>query len=235
MQNKLTADSIIKLWVCKVSDGTKKIEQETEILLSTSEKQRFDATSSINKKREFLLSRALMRHALSQQFQQPATKWTFIDKANSGPIVTNLPEHIYFSLSHSNDLITFVISDFAIGIDIELASKKRNFLALADTFMSDEEINHIKNIDNNKLANAFYQIWCTKEAYYKADPKIQQQFIANEIPTSAFLNKHSEWHLLEGNINSFWCSIVSKSKSPAIITSQFHPNNSGANFEINIK
>jgi len=217
-----------QLWITRVGEDTKLLEQETVLLLSQSEKRRLDATKNINKRREYLLSRALMRHAFSKLFNLPISEWKFIDKPNSAPIITNLQDKTFFSLSHSKGYICFVISQFPVGIDIEAINKKRDFSALADVFMSNEEINTLLNTDmeHETQAEYFYRIWCAKEAYYKASNPININLGAKRINELSILQmlEDDNWGLSEFLIDSFLLSIVSKHKSLSLITNLFHLN-----------
>lgn len=174
---------------------------------------RLDASENPNKKREFLLSRALMRYVLSQKFNIPVSEWLFIDKPNSPPIIQNLPEPVYFSLSHSNGLICFVMTDSPIGLDVEATYKKRDFIALADVFMTNKEIKNLKACDETEVAHYFYRIWCAKEAYFKSDSKIELNTLFKKTSIISFIKKSKHWSLVEGNIDDFSLSIIVKSKA----------------------
>ncbi|MFV9616349.1 MAG: 4'-phosphopantetheinyl transferase family protein, partial [Gammaproteobacteria bacterium] len=99
-----------------------------------------------------------MRHALSQCFPCPVNEWIFIERPGLAPEISNLPDNTYISLSHSKGLICFVISNFPVGVDIELADTKRDFLALAKIFMNDEEIQYLKQ-NKERQADIFYRTW----------------------------------------------------------------------------
>ena len=108
-----------------------------------------------------------MRHAFNHHFQRCENEWEFIERPGSPPIVSNLPKNIYISLSHSNGLICLAISGSPIGIDIEAATKHRDFLTLAKTIMSDDEVNYyVQNASTH--ADLFYRMWCAKEAAAKS-------------------------------------------------------------------
>ena len=175
----------LQLWFARVGTATTETELSTESLLSASEKKRLSLTRSPYKRREFLLSRAVMRHALSQYFFRPVNEWIFIERPDLPPEISNLPDNIYTSLSHSKGLICFAISGSPVGIDLELADRNRDFLALAKLFMSDEEVQYLAQ--NKEIeADIFYRTWCAKEAYYKAIPSIKQHDTSyKDIPGQA--------------------------------------------------
>ena len=212
---------MLQLWFSKIGDTTE-IEQSTENLLSDTEIKRLSSTRSHNKRREFLLSRALMRHALSQHFLCPIDEWSFTERENLPPKISNIPDNTYISLSHSKGLICFALSSSPVGVDIELADRKRDFLALARTFMSDVEIHYLKK-NTDIQADIFYRTWCAKEAYYKATPTISQPDISfKNIPTQALMKKETNWFLFEGKIEQFFISAIVKNK-PQNITYNYFP------------
>lgn len=199
-----------QLWFARISDTSLNAEQSTERLLSITEKERLESTGSANKRREYLLSRALMRHALSQHFLRPESEWIFIERPDLPPLVDNLPENIRFSLSHSKDIICFAISNGPIGVDIEATDKKRDFLNLAKNVMHDDDVSLLPQ---NKLllADHFYRVWCAKEAYYKALPSSEQSTTAmDEFRFKKLVEGHENWILIEAKIERFRLALVLK-------------------------
>lgn len=206
----------IEVWFCQISNSFKTDETAIKNLLSTSEKIRLEATKNNNKKREFLISRSLMRHALSRQFGIPENEWEFIDKPNSPPLVNNLPEDTYLSLSHSNGLICFAIYSSPVGIDIEKILTGRDYEALGEIIMSDEELEIITHNKNEQVKN-FYRIWCAKEAYYKTfSRKEQLKTSLKNISVPALINNKKQWFLYGGNNQQFQLSLVVKNKPEKI-------------------
>lgn len=185
-------------------------EETVRSLLSDSELLRLKSTRSKNKQREFLLSRALMRQALSHQFQLPESHWRFTEKPYSLPDIEPLPPGWHLSLSHSKGLICFAIASTPVGIDIEYADKKRDFIELAKAVMTKEEIARLHN-SSEQQPDTFYRIWCTKEAYYKALPATQQSTFRFSAFSISELNKGtSPWELIEGKVGAFRLAIVTR-------------------------
>ena len=86
-----------------------------------------------------------------------------IDYNNHGkPLVKNIPD-LYFSLSHSKNLVAFVKSTQPVGIDTELISQRR--IHVQKRFFTENE-NHFIEQSNNP-DTAFFRIWTAKEAYVK--------------------------------------------------------------------
>ncbi len=71
---------------------------------------------------------------------------------------------MYFSLSHSGDVVAIATDDVEVGCDAELI-KGDNRLKIADRFYNINEREYVHSADDEKLA--FCRIWTRKEAYLK--------------------------------------------------------------------
>lgn len=71
---------------------------------------------------------------------------------------------VYFSLAHSRQMAACAAGDGKIGIDIEYIDPSRAVLALARAAFGtrEQEVVELQGIE------AFYRIWCLREAYAKA-------------------------------------------------------------------
>ncbi|MBD5135679.1 MAG: 4'-phosphopantetheinyl transferase superfamily protein [Lachnospiraceae bacterium] len=78
------------------------------------------------------------------------------------PYLSNYPEY-YFSISHSEQCITFTHSNCPIGIDVEKVSE--HDFDVAEKFFTNGELNYLQESENKDIA--FYDIWTKKEAYTK--------------------------------------------------------------------
>ena len=191
------------------------IEQQVLEQFSSSEQSRLESIKSDLKRQEYLLSRALMRHALSEQFRQPTQHWAFIEKQDSAPVISNLPDGFWLSLSHSHGTICFVLHQNPIGIDIEQGKARANFSALARQFMNEDEL-ELLHSNQQPESDTFYKIWCAKEAFYKmASPPEQAGLYLKKIDYFA-LAQGKKHHLAHGKIKGFHLTLVSNSKLTAI-------------------
>lgn len=81
------------------------------------------------------------------------------------PYFTNLP--LFFSLSHSGDLILCACSEREIGADVQRMTGQV-WKKLASRFFSKEENAYLEGIREEALAKeAFLKLWTRKEAYGK--------------------------------------------------------------------
>ena len=204
------SNELPRLWFAKVGSKPSLIEpasleHQTLEQLSDSEHSRLELIKSSHKRQEYLLSRALMRHALSDQFGLKPEAWEFIEKKDSAPIVQNLPEGYWLSLSHSHGAICFVLHNQPVGIDLEQAKTRTNFLPLARAFMNDNEL-ELLNSDKHSTTEIFYKIWCAKEAFYKMlTPAEQEGLFLKKINYLDLVNSH---HLVPGKINDCQLALV---------------------------
>jgi 4'-phosphopantetheinyl transferase len=192
----------LQLWFARVSDSTADEEHKVRNRFSDSEIDRLNEITSKRKRREYLLSRSLMRHALRQHFQSQVDRWQFVERSGATPLISNLPEDIHISLSHSGGLICFAISGCPVGVDIEICDRQRNFTALAEAFMNDEELARLKR-DETTRAEYFYRSWCAKEAYFKALPANEQATtFLKQLDFSTLTEDNAGWQLIEGKIET---------------------------------
>lgn len=82
---------------------------------------------------------------------------------NGKPIIKS-PEGYYISVSHSGTLAALVISDVAVGIDIERV-RDFDFSRLKERFLSEKEREAVLTKED------FFEIWVKKEAEAKIDGK----------------------------------------------------------------
>lgn len=205
--DKCTSKTRLLLWFARVEALTTDDEQQIKKLLSSSERQRLQRTTSIKKQKEFLQSRLLMRHALAQTFDLDEAQWHFTECPDRPPVISNLPDGTFYSLSHSNGLICFAIANCSVGVDLECIRLRKNLRELADAFMSPEEISLL---ESGHAQTIFYRIWSAKEAYYKALPAQEQTgFIFSDFSLPVYLSANDGQRIFySGNIDKCVLSVV---------------------------
>ena len=198
----------VDLWFTKISNATIDYENQTEKLLSETEAKRLTVTTSKDKRREFLLSRALMRHALSHKYDITESYWAFLEQADIAPNITNLPYPAYMSLSHSKGFICFAISNYSLGIDIETINIKRDLTGIAKEIMSNDEIAYLNQSPDNYQIR-FYELWCSKEAYYKSLSTVEQTNIdLSKISLKSVNKGENAKQILLNNLENLLLSIA---------------------------
>lgn len=184
LKNKLQRSPQIWLLYIGESDYNKN-ELTPPKWFSVTEKQRFKRIKAVKRQIQFIKSRALIRHALSQNFHKPFDWWLFQEKRDSQPLVENLPDGIQISLSHSHNWVVVALGNSSLGIDIE-HKKPRNFIETSKIFMTEQEL---AGFDNNPSNSDFYRTWCLKEAFYKAFPSRQNNLNIQQINTLDIYNE----------------------------------------------
>jgi 4'-phosphopantetheinyl transferase len=203
---------MIKIWHTTVNSSNEEYEEQVYPQLSTSELRRLGSIKNELKRHEYLLSRALMRHALSQQFKRPLSEWQFVEQSNLAPKINNLPDNCHFSLSHSQGTICLAISNEPVGIDIEQKKMRPNFSSLANAFMNQQEA-LLLNTGHNSVVDIFYKIWCAKEASYKITPAcLQLNLFLKQIDYFNLAKGTHDQTLSQGSIEQCHLALVTHSK-----------------------
>lgn len=73
-------------------------------------------------------------------------------------------EGIFFSLSHSGDIVAIAVDNVEVGMDVEQIAEESR-LKIAERFYHPNEREAVRSADDH--ARAFTQIWTRKEAYLK--------------------------------------------------------------------
>lgn len=95
------------------------------------------------------------------------------------PYFSNMLD-VHFSVSHSDDIFAFAMSDVPVGIDVQKIKhrpdEEERCRRIANRFFHPEEIAAMEGerdqlFDYRGVVSAFYKIWCSKEAYVKLSGK----------------------------------------------------------------
>ena len=138
-------------------------------LLSDAERTRMARYAREDLQQKYLLTRAMMRSCLSHYAGLAAEDWQFDTDAHGKPYLLNSPIPLSFNLSHSGERAVFVVAhQIPVGIDVEQASRKSNFLGIAEHFFHPDEAEQLKTLPAAEQQELFFQWWTLKEAYLKA-------------------------------------------------------------------
>jgi 4'-phosphopantetheinyl transferase len=141
-------------------------------LLSEEEKVRHQRFLFEPSRREFLLTRALVRTLLSRYADGvgPA-EWRFVQNAYGRPELASpqLPFKLCFNLSNTQGLVACAVCvDRSVGVDVENVSRATSGLHLAQRFFSPDEVHALKALPESAQRERFFVYWTLKEAYIKA-------------------------------------------------------------------
>lgn len=162
----------VHLWVASL--GTAEQEQDLAgllALLDEKERVRADRFHFERHRRQFVLSHALVRRALSEYAPVIPEAWRFHANAHGRPEVGNAAgASLCFSLSHTDGLALCAVALSAeVGVDVELERPGADDrLSLARTQFHPREVAALEAIALQDRRTRFLEIWTLKEAYAKA-------------------------------------------------------------------
>ncbi|NIL94173.1 MAG: 4'-phosphopantetheinyl transferase superfamily protein [Woeseiaceae bacterium] len=130
--------------------------------LSAAELERANDFTSSSRRKQFLLSRSLLRALLEDVTGEPGGSFEFRKGDHGKPFCVDGPA---ISISHSGNFVACAVADDgAIGIDIEFPGRERNTAGIAGRFFSARESRWLADQPKDR----FYMLWVLKEAWLKA-------------------------------------------------------------------
>jgi len=171
MPDPLDAD----LWVLRpaIFDG----ETEEALLdrfgplLSDDERVRQKRSPLERIRRQYLLTRALARTALSQYCRIEPAEWRFAAGPKGRPHI-EAPQPgvpLDFNLSHAEGMIVCLVGPIRmIGVDVEFSRRVTELAEVARRFFSPAEVSGLLALPESERRDRFFALWTLKEAYIKA-------------------------------------------------------------------
>lgn len=143
--------------------------REHEVWLSDGEMNRYSRFVREERKRQFLIGRILLRHAVSELAGTPSKSIHVVEQPNLAPKLEGIAPMPWFSISHSGPWIACATSSqTAVGLDIEMMDAGRDLIGLAEQVFG-AEAEAITRLQGTARLTAFYEAWSRKEAGYKLD------------------------------------------------------------------
>ena len=139
-------------------------------LLTTKEQQHHDALRFDHGRRQYLITRALVRWVLSINSGAPPQDFVFATNRWGKPTISK-PDGIAlaFNVSHTRGLVTCAVAlADALGVDVELPSDRGRTFEIAQRFFSAAEIEALRSLPPEVRDDRFFDYWTLKEAYVKA-------------------------------------------------------------------
>jgi 4'-phosphopantetheinyl transferase len=120
------------------------------------------------RRREALVTRALMRIALSHNRPIPPQSWQFKIGEHGKPAID--PESaLQFNLSNSVGLVVCLVAEGAIvGVDVEPFDRAKQILPLAPGVFSPAEQAQLRALPEAEQRDRALSLWTLKESYIKA-------------------------------------------------------------------
>jgi 4'-phosphopantetheinyl transferase len=137
--------------------------------LGDDERQRCTSFVRVERRRQFLTGRALLRRALGQLLGVGPAAVVLRERPGQGPALAfPAAPAAGFSISHSGSWVACAVSmDTSLGLDIERIDPERDLLALAEHAFEPEEVERLRLHNAQELTRAFYRMWCEHEARIK--------------------------------------------------------------------
>ena len=120
---------------------------------------------------QFLMARALVRLALSEEVTVAPNAWRFCRNERSRPYVAapRLALPLWFSISHTNGLVACLVSALSeAAIDVEKVEQRDGLALVAREAFSPSEQEALARLAGRDWTRRFFAHWTLKEAYAKA-------------------------------------------------------------------
>ena len=173
MSVDLTANSrCIDLWCAYISEiGDESLWSRYDALLSDDERARQARFRFARDRRRYLVTRALVRTALSRYAPVRPENWAFCAGSHGRPAIS-VPwpaPALEFNVSHSSDLVMLgITSGRALGIDAESTEAREADIAGLDRYFAREESAALLALPPAARRRRFFELWTLKESYLKA-------------------------------------------------------------------
>jgi 4'-phosphopantetheinyl transferase len=166
----LAADEVHLWWVLPDEITDPRLLAAYEALLSPEERARKARYHFEHSRREYLLTRALVRATLARYVDVAPAALTFSQNEHGRPEMAR-PElgWLRFNLSNTKGLLALAVTrDRDVGVDVEDTSRRGDTVNVADRFFSPLEVDALHALPEDAQRDRFFAYWTLKEAYIKA-------------------------------------------------------------------
>ncbi|QNU67644.1 4'-phosphopantetheinyl transferase superfamily protein [Ruminiclostridium herbifermentans] len=112
-----------------------------------------------------LIGNVLSRYAICKGLNIKNSDITF-DKNEYGKPFLSSQNNFHFNISHSGKWVACAVSDYPVGIDVEVI--KNIGFDIAKRFFSKNEYDELQKQPDDQKRAYFYKLWTLKESYIKA-------------------------------------------------------------------
>lgn len=163
----------LHLWVLSADDPILDGERIASMLeaLPEGEQARHAEFVVQRPRREYVLTRTLVRRVLSRYAPSPPHAWHFSTNAYGRPAIAapETPAGLDFNLSHTAGMIVCLVGrQRELGVDVEDRHRARRTLDIAERFFSPREARELRELPSHAQGDRFMELWTLKEAYIKA-------------------------------------------------------------------
>ena len=152
----------VNLWIARPAAITdRELLMRYTAVLSRDEDDRMGRLQVSIAKR-FLVTRALVRWALSQAADVAPAAWRFAANDYGKPHIAGpkVSPPLFFNLSHSGDLVVCAVTSHGpVGADVEFLGHGRRFTDVADRFFAPSEASSVRARKGAEQRVEFYRNW----------------------------------------------------------------------------
>lgn len=172
--NMIAPDNQVDLWCAFLDEGdAPDLEQLYRSVLSPDEARRAARFHFEKDRRQFLLTRALVRDVLSRYVGAAPSALVFARNEYGKPALAHPAGcPVAFSLSHTQGLsVCAVASAQMIGVDVERLDRANCHPDIAKRFFAPAESAYLEGLAGDERRLEFLRLWTLKEAFVKARGK----------------------------------------------------------------
>jgi len=161
----------VDVWLTSLSDIGPAQELACQQLLSEPERTKWQRFLVPHARLQYLVTRALVRTALSKYADVPRGEWRFETNGYGRPHLARAHDlrDLRFNLSNTAGLVACAISrNDEIGIDVETMARHVDVDAVAPTVFAPAELADFRRATADDRIDRFFSYWTLKEAYIKA-------------------------------------------------------------------
>ncbi len=137
--------------------------------LSSGEQARLASLSRPARRQQFIACRWLLRQLMLWAYPEAERVWPFTAQSNQAPGLSTQP-NLFFSLSHSGQMLLAAVSEQPVGVDLERWQASRSRRELADQFCHPEELQALALLGPLAAERRLLEYWSLKEAWGKRTP-----------------------------------------------------------------
>ncbi|MFO0566294.1 MAG: 4'-phosphopantetheinyl transferase superfamily protein [Polyangiaceae bacterium] len=159
------------LWHASESAGLSEARQRRLLgWLTRDELARHRAFRFERHRDQFLLTRALVRAALSSYVGLLPERWRFTLGAHGKPrLATDTPFPLDFNLSNTDGLVVCAVTaGTEVGVDVEDSERPGETSSVASRYFSEREVRDLFALPSEQRRARFFEYWTLKESYIKA-------------------------------------------------------------------
>jgi 4'-phosphopantetheinyl transferase len=143
-----------------------------QTILSENERQREKRFYFERDRRQYVITRTLVRSVLSRYANIAPDQWSFVRTDYGRPVIANndsVAKRISFNISHTEGIVLLGVTSMqAIGVDVENLRRRVTPFEIADQFLTEQEEATLFRFPANERPERFFHYWTLKEAYVKA-------------------------------------------------------------------